>query len=466
MRQLFSSKKRLFSLLGILILLAAIPIYLLVVGQEQDVRQQAAAGPDLVVSNLQLLDAGGNVRTTFSVNEDIYLKVTLKNQGTSGGTSVDGTTTTQIYAHKPNTVAPNTASDVNMSMRNGEFGTGAENVYESTWTSSSKVRFINAKSFKRTSEGNFTARVFINSDRKVAEANYDNNQLTIAYTVKNVAYIPGKTFTTAPSGYSSSFCTPPSSQLVSGLTGCVMDKPVNGKNYGRITNTGSTTRTVGMASYKAYITYPIPYPSCEPKDCPDKYDWIWTQTMYSGVTTQLAAGKTVYFEVSLPNCAWQTDVFEGSIIPSFLPPTQFYSGLKKYLDGYFHIVPVCKPVAPTPTPTKTPTKTPTGTQAPTNTPTKTPTNTPTRTPTLTPTCLLPEGCISPTLTPTRTPTPTATRTPTPSPTLTPSPTPSKTPTPTPTRTPTVTPSPTDIPACPIPERVLNVRISCPNCSGQ
>ncbi len=130
---------------------------------------------------------------------------------------------------------------------------------------------------------------------------------------------------------------------------------------------------------------------------------------------------------------------------------------------------------PTPRPTATPTPRPTATPLPTVTPTPRPTITPTgvgQPPTLTPTT---RPSATPTPGPTRTPTPRPTRTPTPRPTLTPTRGPSATPSlsPRPTRTPT--PQPTETPAptleiptpsitsCPIPERVLNVKIECPFC---
>ncbi len=107
---------------------------------------------------------------------------------------------------------------------------------------------------------------------------------------------------------------------------------------------------------------------------------------------------------------------------------------------------------PTPTPTGTPSITPSTSPTPTNTPSITPTDvpiptpstgaSPTPTPTTPPT---PTPSPTPTATPTPSPTPTPTRVPTPTPTLQPTPTPTLSPTPTPTPTPTIvvnTPTPT------------------------
>lgn len=68
---------------------------------------------------------------------------------------------------------------------------------------------------------------------------------------------------------------------------------------------------------------------------------------------------------------------------------------------------------------------------------------------------------TPTPRPTATPTPTVTPTPRPTATLTPAPTLTLTSTPTPR--PTATPTPTQIPICPVPNAVTNVRIECPYC---
>jgi hypothetical protein len=401
-----------------LTLLVGIPLAVFLVQQRQNIRQQAAAEPDLVVESLQLTDAGGNVKTVFNKNEDIYVQITLKNQGGAKAESTDGFTYTAIYSDKATTASFGSDEGVDIIMKNGEFAAGAKFTYSSIYGSSSQSRFTKAFSFRKTTPGKYIARAFINYNKFATEgqALYDNNQLTLEYTISDTpTYNIGKASTTKPTDFQDSYCYQ-NAKLVAGLDGCVMDKPVNGKTYGKITNNGSTTRTVGMASYKAYYPYPDPYPSCTPEECPKEYNWIWTQTIFSAVSYELPPGKTVYFEVTLPDCAWQTDVFEGSILPSFTPGN-YYSGIKKYIDGYYHIIPVCQPVIPSPTPT-------------------------------------------PTLTPLPTPTPTPTSTPTPTPPIG-GPPPTDTPTPTPTPTATPTPS-----SCPVPQQVLNVRIRCPNCSNE
>lgn len=419
MNNLLHSTKGIFSLIIVILLILGIPVGVYLSQRVQNITPNAASSADLIVDSIQLTDAGGNVKTAFNTNEDIYVRVQLKNIGGIKGISNDGSTSTVIYANKSAPATFNSTSIPNWQMKNGEFGAGAAYLYTSIYGSSTQSKFINNKySFRRSSAGSFTARILINANKFVAESNYDNNQIAIPYTVSDTPlYLPGKTYTTAPPGFDNAYCTPPTSVLVTGLKGCVMDKPVNGKNYGRITNTGSTTRTVGISAAKAYITYPNPYPSnCNATnpDCTPLYNWIWTQTIYSAQTTSLSAGKTTYLEIPVPDCAWQADVFEGGIFTSFTPTTRFYSGEKRYLDGYFHIIPVCKPVIPSPTPSPKPTNTPT-------------------------------------------PNPSAT------PTLTPTPIPTNTPTPTPTPGPTVTATPTPT-ICPTPGTVNNVRITCPNCA--
>ncbi|MEK7605038.1 MAG: hypothetical protein AAB478_00780 [Patescibacteria group bacterium] len=403
MRTLLSSKKRILSFVILLLLVVGVPVGVYLSQQQQDVRQRAATAADLIVDSFQLTDAGGNVRTTFNIGEDIYVRVKLKNQGGVKGTSNDGSTLTKIYANRSVPITFDTTSTPTLQMKNGEFGAGAAFTYTSIYGSSTQTRFSNSTySWRRSAAGTFTARIMINANKFVTESNYLNNEIDIKYTIADKpAWTLGKSFTSAPPDYDSSLCTAPTSELVSGLRGCVMDQPVNGKNYGKITNTGSTTRTVGMASYKAYIPYPTIYPdNCPATDiaCVDEYNWIWTQTIYSAFTDTIAPGQTKYFEVNVPGCAWQTDVFEGSFIyPSFTPTTRFYSGSHRYLDGYYHIISVCTPVIPTPTPTPTdvPSATPTATETPVPTDTPTPTIIPTDTPSATPTPTTPVPCVTP-----------------------------------------------------------------------
>ena len=150
-------------------------------------RPQATPTPanraDLVVTSLRLTDSAGNVKTSFRVNERIYVKVTLKNQGTAVGTSSSDYTYSQIYSHKPSTVTYNTVSDKNISLKNGEFGVEYYRTYNSYAGSSTVQYFPQNKSWTMSSPGTYTARAFINFNKNVAESNFDNNQTITTYTV-------------------------------------------------------------------------------------------------------------------------------------------------------------------------------------------------------------------------------------------------------------------------------------------
>lgn len=409
---MFHSKQRLISLIVLLLIGLGIPVAVFLSQQQQNIFPKAASGADLVVDSFQLTDAGGNVKTTFYANEDIYIRIVIRNAGGTTAISQDGSTYSVFYSNKSSPAAFTSDDPVSAELKNGQFGPNAVSTNSSIYGSSTQSRFLKAKSWRISTPGTYTAQVLINHNKFATESNYDNNRVFLQY---NVIEIPtssqGKTYTSPPSGFDGSVCPDPGA-IVPNLRGCVMEKAVNGKTFGKITNVGSTTRKVGMASYKAYNMYPDPYPSdCPPTDasCTSKYNWIWTQTLYSFVTSDLAPGKTLYFEVAVPECAWQTDVFEGSVYPSFTPTTRFYSGENRFIDGYYNTkLSVCEPVIPSPTPTNTPSP---------STPTKTPT-------------------------PTETPVPTNTLTPTPPPDLTLTPTPS---------------------ACPLPPKVNNVRVICPYC---
>ncbi len=404
------TKKRILVIIFSILLIIGLPVGVYLALQQQNLQQHAATGADLTISAFQLTDAGGNVRTTFAPGEDIYVKITVKNQGSAKGVSNDGHTYTEVYSNASSTVSAGKASDVNLELRNGEFGAGAEKTYASTYVGVNNSYFDKKVSWHRNAPGTYTARVYVNYNNFVTELDTTNNQLAIAYTISDTRYVKGTTSSSAPSGFSSLTCVANENNVEPNLTACVTDGSSGGKAFAKVTNK-STTQTfqVGLASYQAYLPYPTPYPSCEPADCPSSYGWIWTQTIHSAVTYSLAPGKTVYLSVAAPTCAWQTDVFTGNIIPSFRLPDIWYSGQKTYLDGWYETkLGVCTPVAPTPTPLATPTPTPT----------------------------LPPG-VTPT--PTNTPTPTET------------PVPSETPSPTPS-------------ICPTPGAVTNVKIVCPNCN--
>lgn len=414
------SMRKILIILAIVFLAMAIPITLYLLNQQQDIRQRAAGQADLIVSGVQLTDAAGNVRTKFGVNEDIYVKIRIKNQGTDTGVSTDGKTYTQFYSHKPSTVSPNEGSTDGISLTNGQFSAGYEKTYESRWNGLNNSFYKQNIYFNKSNDGNYTARVYVNYDGKVTETNYLNNQATIQYTVtKNFVsqgiYRAGTDSASAPSGFSASNCGEQGTN--NGVTACYMLEPVNGRSIVRFTNNSSGSRAVGGAVYQSYYRFPDPYPSCSPSECPEQYIWAWTQTIYAAHTMTLSSGETRYISLPIPDCYWQVDAFIGSeIFLSFHPPSQTYGRSGRLIGGgwleQYGSLEACKP-NDIPFPSVTPTITPTATLTPT----------------------LPPEVPTPTNTPTETPTPIP---------------PSETPTPT-------------IPACPLPSQVQNVRIECPFC---
>lgn len=421
-------------ILFLILLVIAIPITLYLVSQQQDIRQraqQALEQADLVVTGLQLTDAGGNVRTTYGINEDIYIRVTLKNQGTASGTSNDGFTYTQIYANKKDLVVPNTVSPDGIYLRNGQFGVAAEKTYESHWGGLNSSAYKDKIYFRQSSGGTYYARAYINYNGKVAESNIANNQIVLPYTVTGSfiskgIYLDGDVSSNPPAGFSGVECG--EQGTISGVTGCYALGPVNGKGVVKLTNDSSTPKAVGASLYKAYYDFPNPYPSCSPTACPEQFIWAWTQTIYSAQVLTLNPGDTRYIILPAPSCNWQIDAFIGSTILLSFHPGQTNGELGTLIGGgwleQYNGIQACTPIIPSPTPT--PTVTPT---LPPNVPTPTVTLTPTPTVTETPT---------PTVTPTRTPTPTG------------------------TISPTVTPTP-GVSGCPVPPQAVNVRIECPFC---
>ena len=418
MRVAISRRLLLFIILILLIL--AVPLTLYLVSQQQDIRQRAAGGADLIITGFQLTDAGGNVRTTFGVNQDIYVRVRIKNQGTATGTSTDDFTYTQVYSSKPSIVAPNTVSPDGIYLRNGEFGSQTEKIYESRWAGSNSSVYKGKIYFSKSTAGNYTARVYVNFDGKVSETNLNNNQeATVQYKVTNElvergVYLDGAESSSPPTGFASRECGEQGS--IGGVSVCYALGPVGGKGVVKFTNNSSSAKTVGAALYRAYYDFPSNYPSCSPSSCPEQFIWAWTQTIYSAKVISISPGETTYISLPAPSCNWQIDAFTGStILLSFHPPSQTYGQLGRLIGGgwleQYGGINACKPDVP---------------------------EFPSPTPTLT---------VTPTLPPNE-----------PTPTLTPVP-PSETPTPT---IPSATPSPT-VPACPLPSQVPNVRIECPFC---
>jgi len=395
-------KVGLIGLLLILTLGIVLGVYFL--RERQDIRQRAAGGADLIVTRFMLTDAAGNVKTKFYENEDIYVRVSIRNQGDVDATSPNGRTYSQVYSNRSSTVAINSASDVGVSLDNGEFQAGASTRnYESRLNGRNQVAYVSNPydknstrkySWRKASAGTFTARVFLNFDQRVTETNFQNNQATLQYEV-----IPfteqdeiGTQSLTKPADFDDYPCLVKPSAYIPGLEGCIqrVNTPVT-KVQGRITNKTTTVQKVYIASYKAYLPYKDP--GCAQSVCPEQYDFTWTQTFHRAEGYDLRPGDTIYLSTNLPSCAWQADLFVGDFPKSLHPNIPTYGDIG-YIDGWYHFYPTydqnntqfCTASTPEPTPTITPT----GTLTPTPTPSNTPTPNPSITSSPTPACVAPE----------------------------------------------------------------------------
>jgi len=138
---------------------------------------------DLVVKRFVLTNSQGVEKTTFAPGEAIYPKVILANQGTATVDTPSNSTYTQFYSNAANTVAKGTASDVNVSLQNGEFAAGFEKEYGASGVGPNGSFYKNAKSWTKSQTGTFTARAYINYVEDGQESSFTNNQLTASYTV-------------------------------------------------------------------------------------------------------------------------------------------------------------------------------------------------------------------------------------------------------------------------------------------
>ena len=78
---------------------------------------------------------------------------------------------------------------------------------------------------------------------------------------------------------------------------------------GQLTNnSGSCTYSVGLAAYKTYVQF----------NGSNAHEYIYTQTLHDDDIRTLAPGQSVTLQVSVPNCNYQLDLFEGSYSP--VPP--------------------------------------------------------------------------------------------------------------------------------------------------
>jgi hypothetical protein len=164
---------------------------------------QAATGADLTVSSFVLEDSSGHAKTTFAPNESIYVKFTIKNQGTATAFNkytTSGNIWTQVYKNKPSSVATSTQSDTYIWVRNSNNIKAGQSIsYNSTASGINTAAFEGDNSWKMATPGTYTARVFVNFDGLANESSRSNNQIAITYTVtSNATPTPTKVPTPTP----------------------------------------------------------------------------------------------------------------------------------------------------------------------------------------------------------------------------------------------------------------------------
>ncbi len=150
---------------------------------------------DLVVVNFSLTDRNGIVKTTFDPGERIYPKVTYNNIGSARILSESGYINSQIYDNQQTPAQQNQQSDVNVWMRNGRYGVQYIKTYEARPDGLNSAFYKGERYWIRNRSGTFTARVYLNYDHGGIETNFENNQRTVTYTIRN---LPSPTPTKKP----------------------------------------------------------------------------------------------------------------------------------------------------------------------------------------------------------------------------------------------------------------------------
>lgn len=139
---------------------------------------------DLLPLSFQLTDIQGNIKNIFKPGEKIYYLITFTNQGIEPTFSDVGYVFSRVYPNSPNLVEVNDTSQSNTFLRNGLFGVNFTKEYGSYPTHEHNAFYRGDKSFSSTTPGNYKARVFMNFDHKAREQNFENNQLTADYQIK------------------------------------------------------------------------------------------------------------------------------------------------------------------------------------------------------------------------------------------------------------------------------------------
>lgn len=174
-------------------LISAVTFLLLFIFFPQIIFAQGA-GADLTVTNLQLTDVNGTVKTNFALNERIYIRVTIKNIGIQTTLATgDNRIYHTYYQNQPNTIATCAVpSDPrNFYSHSGtNFTANSEYVYESFPGGIKEAQFPDVKSFTQSAIGTYAMRVYVDYDCRVPESNQNNNQRVLSYSVGSIAPTP------------------------------------------------------------------------------------------------------------------------------------------------------------------------------------------------------------------------------------------------------------------------------------
>ena len=145
------------------------------------------SGADLVITNLQLTDAAGNIKSSFQPNEAIYYRITIANQGTQRTADrYDNKIYHTYYRHSPQAIGscavPSDPRNF-YSYSTTNFPANSSFVYESRPGGIKEAQFPGVRSFTQSTPGTYTARAYVDYDCRAVEANDSNNQRTVSYTI-------------------------------------------------------------------------------------------------------------------------------------------------------------------------------------------------------------------------------------------------------------------------------------------
>lgn len=173
------------------------------------------SGVNLIVDSFTLTNASGVTKTIFAPGEAIYVRSTIRNNGSINSKSGSKT---QFYAHQPQTVAVGSKNSPEISVTHGYFNpTSASNpfIYESRPNGTRVAQFTSTKSFSQTKPGTYVARVFADANNLQGEPNETDNQRTVTYTISTPTPTPTPPANPSPvSGYNQVKLVPESFKLI------------------------------------------------------------------------------------------------------------------------------------------------------------------------------------------------------------------------------------------------------------